>query len=297
MVRAGRSDGLEEIRIVAPRDIVETVWAAIECETDLVVQEAVGAGGTSRRAALAERGGIAAVRCDAAARLAERSFNGAPEAERGDIGRLQLVIDTDTLTEVEESAGECTLGGRRVAPEVARRWACDIRASVLLEHDGYPHDQGRARRTVSRRLRRALHRRDGGQCRFPGCGTTSWLHAHHVVHWAEGGPTDLDNLVSVCGFHHHLVHEGRWSVAVVHGSVVWSEPRGVPPTGEPLNGAAEPVARRPAGVPAGTPEPTVSPAERLDFGFVVSVAVEYCAKARRRCQGGGDDRAPALRDP
>jgi len=45
-------------------------------------------------------------------------------------------------------------------------------------------------------------------CGFQGCATSEWLHAHHIVHWAKGGATDLTNLVSLCGFHHHLVHEG-----------------------------------------------------------------------------------------
>ena len=35
------------------------------------------------------------------------------------------------------------------------------------------------------------------------------MHAHHVTHWAEGGGTDLDNLVLLCWAHHRFVHEGR----------------------------------------------------------------------------------------
>ena len=291
VVRAGRADGLEEIRIVGPTDLIETVWASLDHEAGVLVDEASLDGDTTRRAVIADRGGIGAVRFDAGVRLAERSLAAAgAQAERGDIGRLQLVVDSGMLAEVEANAaadpdGECTLGGRRVAPAVAKRWACDVRAAVLLEHEGHPHDQGRDSRTVGRKLRRSLHRRDRGCCRFPGCGATSWLHAHHIVHWVDGGRTELDNLVSLCGFHHHLVHEGGWSVAIVHGSVVWSDQRGVPATVEPLGGAAERVTRRATGVPAGTPEPRVSPVERLDFGFVVSVVSEYCTKARRRCQG------------
>ncbi|HEY8755920.1 MAG TPA: HNH endonuclease signature motif containing protein [Candidatus Dormibacteraeota bacterium] len=43
--------------------------------------------------------------------------------------------------------------------------------------------------------RAALNFRDKG-CRWPGCDRpASWTAAHHVIHWAQGGRTDLDNLV------------------------------------------------------------------------------------------------------
>jgi hypothetical protein len=42
----------------------------------------------------------------------------------------------------------------------------------------------------------------------PGCGATRGLHAHHIVHWEDGGPTELWNLVLVCPHHHRLHHRG-----------------------------------------------------------------------------------------
>jgi hypothetical protein len=39
------------------------------------------------------------------------------------------------------------------------------------------------------------------------------LKAHHLVHWADGGPTDLDNLVLLCHAHHTLLHEGGWGTS------------------------------------------------------------------------------------
>jgi hypothetical protein len=95
-----------------------------------------------------------------------------------------------------------------------RRFGCDAGiVLVALDGDGSPIDVGRRTRVTTAALRRALRRRDGG-CTFPGCGATRHLHAHHVVHWADGGPTDLANLVLVCGFHHRFVHRRGWHIEV-----------------------------------------------------------------------------------
>lgn len=84
---------------------------------------------------------------------------------------------------------------------------CDATCEVWFERDGQPIGAGRATRTISRRLRRALEFRHP-TCAVPGCGATRGLHAHHIVHWEDGGLTELDNLVLVCPFHHRLHHRG-----------------------------------------------------------------------------------------
>ncbi len=76
---------------------------------------------------------------------------------------------------------------------------------------------GRAERTAPPRLRRALELRDGG-CVAPGCtADPSRCEAHHVTHWTHGGGTDLDEMALVCTRHHHLVHEGRWTLVRTPG--------------------------------------------------------------------------------
>jgi hypothetical protein len=48
-----------------------------------------------------------------------------------------------------------------------------------------------------------------------------------VRHWADGGETKLSNLVSLCGFHHKLVHEGGFGVSVTDDGVfVFTRPDG-----------------------------------------------------------------------
>ncbi len=102
-----------------------------------------------------------------------------------------------------------TESGRQLPSETIRRLACDGRIEWVLEHGGRPVGIGRRGRQVPGYLARVLRHRDR-TCRFPGCERKRWLRAHHLVHWARGGATDLDNLVLLCHAHHRLIHEGGW---------------------------------------------------------------------------------------
>jgi hypothetical protein len=119
----------------------------------------------------------------------------------------------DALSREEPERGPWlaeTESGHRLTSEAVRRMACDARIEWILEHEGRPLGIGRRGRTVPGALLRALRYRDGAACRFPGCEHKRWLHAHHLVHWGDGGGTNLDNLVLLCHAHHRLIHEGGW---------------------------------------------------------------------------------------
>lgn len=112
--------------------------------------------------------------------------------------------------------------GPAVGPGAAQRLACDSIVTALL-HDprGRVIDVGRRHRLVTPRLRRAVAERDGGICTFPGCRNNRWLDVHHVVHWEDGGPTDLGNLLLLCGTHHRAHHDGAFDVTMVQGEPVF----------------------------------------------------------------------------
>jgi hypothetical protein len=145
-------------------------------------------------------------------------------------------VDADSLTS-EQISEQCEIQhGPVIAPETARRLGCDAALVTIIERDGQPLAVGRRTRTVNPALKRSLHSRDHG-CRFPGCTNTRWLHAHHIHHWARGGTTDLANLIQLCSHHHHLVHEGGYSVKQgPSGQIEFRTPRGwlIPPVGEAL---------------------------------------------------------------
>jgi Domain of unknown function (DUF222) len=97
--------------------------------------------------------------------------------------------------------------------EVARRLACD--AKVLVSADdrmGRSLNLGRTRRDPTDAQRIAIRHRDKG-CRFPGCSHTEFTDVHHLLHWIDGGCTDMDNLVELCDEHHRCVHEMGWKVS------------------------------------------------------------------------------------
>ena len=114
--------------------------------------------------------------------------------------------------------------------ETARRLACDANVvRVVTNGASEPLDVGRASRTVSPAQRRALTIRDRG-CVFPGCDRPpGWCDGHHIVHWADGGPTDLANLALLCHHHHKAIHEGGWSMArAPDGTLTFTRPDGTP---------------------------------------------------------------------
>ena len=150
----------------------------------------------------------AARRADSLSVLAESFLAHGPAALTGG-ERQQIVVHVDAATLRDHDPGRCELDdGPAVAGETARRLACDASiVRIVSDARGEPLDVGRRTRTIPPALRRALDARDKG-CRYPGCTHRRYVDGHHVRHWADGGETKLTNLVSLCRFHHRLVHEG-----------------------------------------------------------------------------------------
>jgi hypothetical protein len=116
----------------------------------------------------------------------------------------------------------------------ARVLACDATIiPTVLGSASEPLDIGRATRVVPPALRRALITRDAG-CAFPGCRRPArWADAHHIRHWADGGPTALNNLVLLCNHHHDVIHHTHWEVAIVDGRPVFTPPAWLDPLRRP----------------------------------------------------------------
>ncbi|MEM8922901.1 MAG: DUF222 domain-containing protein [Actinomycetota bacterium] len=120
------------------------------------------------------------------------------------------------ITVVVDPRGVAETGdGHPLAPDALRRLSCDAWVQrVTLDERGVPIDVGRRLRTATPAqwtAIRSLHR----TCAWAGCTQSlSRCQLHHVRPWSRGGSTDLDNLLPLCSHHHHLVHEGGWSVVL-----------------------------------------------------------------------------------
>jgi len=165
---------------------------------------------------------LPARRADALVALIESGSAHDSEPDRAD-----LVVYTSLQSLLGKELNGIFEGGRPLSARDVGELVCDSRLQLLLEEGGQLVGDGFTRRLVSPQVRRALERRDHFCCTFPGCGRRAKLHAHHIVPWPIG-PTDLDNLVLVCSFHHRLIHKGGWHVALKDGMTDWFRPDWTP---------------------------------------------------------------------
>jgi hypothetical protein len=141
--------------------------------------------------------------------------------------QVTVFADLEALTEDQGTTGVSELSaGPVIASETARRLSCDSIIECVITDHGRVLGIGRRSRLIPAWLRRQLWFRDGG-CRFPGCPERHFAHAHHRQHWADLGPSDLENLILLCGYHHRFVHEHGWKIEVdPDGRAIFIRPDG-----------------------------------------------------------------------
>ena len=217
--------------------------------------------------------------------------------------RHQVVIHVSAETLQQRAAGCCELeDGPSLAVETVRRLTCDASLVPIVEdEDGNPLNVGRKTRSISAPLRRALNSRDRG-CRFPGCTHKRYVDAHHIQHWADGGETSAENLVSLCRFHHRKVHEGGIEVQILDDGAL----RFVRPDGTSVDSVA-PGYTQPLGdwreLPCENERHGIRIDARtavtrwdgvpMDYGLGVEVLMQR-AKREKRVPAGTSDERPCL---
>jgi hypothetical protein len=130
--------------------------------------------------------------------------------------RCQLImhIRAGVHNSDQAASNDASLEGRWLLPNAARRLACDASLLVVKEDEvGNVLDIGRKSRVIPPAMARALAIRDGG-CQFPGCCESRYTEGHHIKHWADGGDTRLDNLVTLCRYHHKELHKGSYYLSL-----------------------------------------------------------------------------------
>ena len=123
--------------------------------------------------------------------------------------------------------------GPALSVTTAQMIACTATLSWMRhDHDGTLLGLGRRRRRPNAALRRAARERDKCRCRFPGCESRR-VDLHHIQHWINGGRTSLKNLISLCKYHHMLVHDRGYLIAAgPAGTFAFFRPdgAGIPPS-------------------------------------------------------------------
>jgi hypothetical protein len=139
---------------------------------------------------------------------------------RVDTGGVGVLIDLDALIDGAATRPDGTRrtaethGGTPLPVEAIRRMACEAGIiPIVLNGQGQPLDVGRERRLATRAQRMAL------RAQYPTCGMDEACQVpfddcqvHHVHPWKQGGRTDLRRMCPGCDQHHHLVHEGGWTL-------------------------------------------------------------------------------------
>jgi Domain of unknown function (DUF222) len=152
---------------------------------------------------------------------------GAPNTPRTS-SSLVVHVGLGRLTGTEPE-GLCeTDSGVPIPVETARRMACEADIiPVVLDGNGVVLDEGRAKRLATAEQRTAIEAMQS-TCSHPDCTVTiDDCRIHHLRPWDTGGATDLANLVGVCEVHHHLVHEGGWTVQMTADRIAtWIRPDG-----------------------------------------------------------------------
>ncbi len=266
------ADGTATILLTVPVARAKQVYEAVLQRTNHVIAEKKVKDETNSDT-IERLGGLGRVRAETACALLDHTIEKVemPPTE------MLLIVDEDTVRDGPgDGAGECTFGHERVSTLVAKRLACDARLQLAVQDAcGDALGIGRQSRVVPRRIRRAMVRRDKGMCRFPGCDATRRLHAHHVVHWLEGGPTELDNLLSLCHFHHQAVHEGGWNIVSDEpGKFRFIDPAGFDHRVPKLSGRS---ASRIPEQQNGSAEPLAASGERTSIEYVTDVILSNTA--------------------
>jgi hypothetical protein len=174
--------------------------------------------------------------------------------------------------------------GPAISVSTAQVLACTAFLGWMIhDHDGSVLDVGRRRRRPGAALRRAARERDHCRCRYPGCESRR-VDLHHIQHWINGGRTSLKNLISLCKYHHTLVHQRGYLIASAPGSAfTFHRPDGtlIPasPAPPPLDGTINDC--HDADITPGTIIPPWY-GERLDLDHAIYICLANAANKGRQ---------------
>ena len=268
-------NGTTEITITVAADEADRIEQTISTEMDRVIDERDES--VSRAEWITQLGGWDNLRADTATALLTHSLT------EPDPAPVEVVVNIEAGPAFE---GRTATSGTYLPDEVTKKLSCEaaIATTDLVANTDGAIGIGRRTRIVPRWLRQLLERRDDHTCRFPSCTSNRRLHAHHIVHWSDHGPTNLDNLILLCNYHHHLVHEGGYSLTGSGQNPTFATPEHHELLAIPLVGSPRPVRG------LGNAEQSLVAkwsGERLDLPYAVSVNLDAMSAYQRQPEEPG----------
>ena len=147
--------------------------------------------------------------------------------------QITVFVDSQHAAGSNGQTGVVLETGPRIGRDALEAILCDAITEITVrDHDGTPMAYGRRSRIIPAALRRAVLHRDGNRCAADGCNSRYRLQIHHITAWSRGGPTDPENLITLCWFHHHVViHERGFEIYhhPDHGRIRFRRPERSPP--------------------------------------------------------------------
>lgn len=130
-----------------------------------------------------------------------------------------LVVHADADDLVSGTGWATVAGSQSPVPiGVATQAACTGAIQRVLFDHGRIVGTTVTDRVFTVHQRRAIIARDG-ECLIPGCHVpASWCEIPHVVEHATGGPTDTDNGVPLCWWHHRSLDRSGWEIRMAGGT-------------------------------------------------------------------------------
>lgn len=208
-----------ELRLGKRRDGRYGMTGILDPETGVLLETLLSPLAKPRPAANGERDPRTAPerRGDALAELLQRTHAAADvpfEAGHRPTVMVTMRLADITARHAARGGAGAKLNDLPISVESARRYACDAQIiPTVLGTQGEVLDLGRSERLATPAQRRALTMRDKGCIK---CGRPPrWCQAHHLIHWLDGGRTDLDNLCLLCTECHRLIHHSEWRIEMI----------------------------------------------------------------------------------
>ncbi|VEI13331.1 HNH endonuclease signature motif containing protein [Trueperella bialowiezensis] len=140
------------------------------------------------------------------------------------LGQIKPGISAEFFTGLEPARLD---DGTPLSPAQLQTIIADSQISrVVFGQGSEVLDLGRQARLASPAQARAIRARDK-HCQYPGCSHPfPACRIHHAHYWERGGPTDLNNMVLVCWYHHALIHQLDLTATHYEHGWVFTTPEG-----------------------------------------------------------------------